>query len=49
MSNEFLDQLIQSLLQRERRALAHRAYGLANFYERARFYFTRLRVQQEPR
>lgn len=49
MSAEFLDKLIQSLLQRERRALAHRAYGLANFYERARFHFTRIRVQLEAR
>lgn len=49
MSNEFLDQLIQHLLQRERRALANRELALATFYERVRFHFTRLRVQQDTR
>lgn len=47
MTLEVIDQLIQSLIMRERRALALRAYALANFYERARFYFTRLRVRLE--
>lgn len=49
MSKEFLDQLIQNLLRRERRALANRWFALATFYERVRFHFTRLRVQQDTR
>lgn len=47
MTLEALDKIISNLIQRERRALALRAYALANFYERARFYFTRLRVRLE--